>query len=120
MARDLAVQFAAATKGLSVYCVTLGNTQVGRIVFKSSTSNWRSTCYVQLWGSAMVKGIASGYGYDKDSAALKAAMAQHCDASDPRALTHHTAIWKAVAARREGEQWYDCLVRAGYTVQCVI
>jgi len=44
---------------------------VGTLAFKHGAS--RVTCYLHLFGSQMVSGIASGYGYDKTTAAFVAA-----------------------------------------------
>jgi len=45
--------------------------QVGTLAFKYGAS--RVTCYLHIFGTPMVSGSASGYGYDKTTASFVAA-----------------------------------------------
>lgn len=49
--------------------------QVGTIAFKyPKAGEGRLTCYLHIHGLSMVKGSASGYGYDKSSASFEQAI----------------------------------------------
>jgi len=60
-----------AFKNVKAGALVKDGKQVGTLAFKHGAS--RVTCYLHLFGSQMVSGIASGYGYDKTTASFVAA-----------------------------------------------
>jgi hypothetical protein len=100
---------------------SLRNDFVGNLTFKRSKSGMRTTCYLHLYGFAIVKGIANGCNYDTQTAAFQDAwshwLAQYstADSSDKEFLaqTHPTLvpdISTAVGAFTSGgARWKDAL-----------
>jgi hypothetical protein len=113
-------QFDAATKRICAYCVIEGATVIGRVVFVYPREGaGRLYCYAQVWNSAMVRGFATGGGYDKASAAAESAFERLTDDPNTEALAH-IARWKASLAKPSGERWDSRLEKAGYVVSGVI
>ena len=74
----------------------------------------RLTAFVHFFGTQMQSGTASGYGYDKSTAAVHAAVAKiDRDESDPRQLE---ALAAFRAAAHTGTDWQDILRTAGFSV----
>ena len=62
--------FDKATRHFEAYAILLNGKAVGRVVIKYGNA---ATAFVQVWGAEMVIGRATGYGYDKATAAVEAA-----------------------------------------------
>ena len=76
-------QHETAFKGVSAYVIASPTGErVATIAFKYAASGLRTICYMHWLGSPMVKGIASGGGYDKASAAAERARAEAVAARD--------------------------------------
>lgn len=112
------VQFDAAFSKISAYVVFKGAENVGRVVFKYGN---RAHCYAQVWGAPMAHAHASGYGYDKTTAACEVAIARIALRPDSCAtpaapVLRHLAAWQAAMKGKDGETWRRRLEDAGYTV----
>lgn len=93
----------------------------GRIVFRYPRDGaGRLYCYAQVWGAAMVRGWAGGYGYDKRSAAVESAVGRLDMEPDTKPAAPHIKAWKAAMAGPGGERWSRRLEMAGYQVICII
>lgn len=113
-------QFDKATKAISAYAILKDGEYVGRIVFKNGAA---MSCYLQVWGSAMVKGQARGGGYDRATAAAHNAAARLDPKQNLTAVEriHVPAIKAALlGASDDGTGWIKRLEGAGYTVCGVI
>lgn len=67
--------FDKATNYMTALAIVKDGHSVGRIVIKPGRDGAaRLTAYAQVWGRPMVKGHATGYGYDKRGAALSKAL----------------------------------------------
>lgn len=122
MTKNIYEQFDAATRELSAYAVFKGSDPVGRVVFKRTASGMRTTCFLQIWGSPMVKGVANGCGYDKDSASFTNAASQYGPNEPGRDVLGDEQSRRADfhAVKDNGYRWSDQLRELGYTVQHVI
>lgn len=112
-------QFDAATRYIGAYAIFKGAWPVGRVVLKYPKDGaGRLYAYVQVWGAPMVRGWASGYGYDKATAAV-ASAAIHLDEThtDPDTMWKTIGEWRSM--RGAGESWDEQLRALGYTVQHV-
>ena len=70
----------SAFKFVTAGALVVDGVQVGTIAFKFPTKGeGRVTCFLHIHGFTMVKGTASGYGYDKKAAALESACRGLCD-----------------------------------------
>jgi hypothetical protein len=108
-----------AFKHVSAYVILKGNERVATIAFKYPRDGaGRTYAYVHWLGVSMVRGHASGCGYDKHSAACSVAVRN----LKPRCATerHNDAIAAApfIAALEKdgGWTWDRCLADAGFTV----
>ena len=67
--------FDKATGYMTALAIVKNGKSIGRIVIKPGRDGAsRLTAYAQVWGRPMVKGHATGYGYDKRGAALSNAL----------------------------------------------
>ena len=116
-------QFDSATRGISAVALIRDGRSVGRVVLKFGNA---ATAYVQLWGATMTRGRATGYGYDKASAAvgdaarrLLALLLSGEDGGqiDPATIS---AFAEAFDQGREGRSWQSALEHAGFTLAIVI
>lgn len=73
----------------------------------------RLTAYVHWLGVTMVKGTASGYGYDKLSAALFASLSNF--PSDTVLEGDFKAFYNAIASGSNNGTWREQLQKAGFT-----
>lgn len=107
-------QFDRAFQSVSAYLITgPEGQQIGRVALKHG--NARLDCYFQIWGCEMVKGSAGGGGYDKASAAVRAAVAKIAtDKSGPAFVIQH-----AFHNSNDGARWSSVIEAEGYTVQHV-
>lgn len=72
---DIYEQHAKAFSNVSAYVILKNDILVGRIAFKFPKDGaGRLTVFLHFLGQEMVKGMASGYGYDKKTAAMVNAM----------------------------------------------
>lgn len=82
----------------------------------------RLYAYVHLIGVEMVRGHANGYGYDKRSAAVSAAIAKipAYEASEGANKAHPANVnrWKmqAAASAMDGDDWTRALEKQGFRV----
>lgn len=75
MSTSIYDQHDAAFSGVSAYVITRDNEAVGKIAFKYPRDGMgRLYAYVHFYGHEMVRGFASGCGYDKRAAAIEDAM----------------------------------------------
>lgn len=116
-------QFDKATAQVGAYAILKDGKFVGRVVFKYPRDGaGRLYCYLQAWGATMVRGFASGGGYDKRTAAFEDAarkLQKDSVPSDVQALDTVFAFLD-VAAENSGERWDRRLETRGYVVACVI
>lgn len=125
---DIYTQHAVAFIEVAAF-VVLGRTtddkgnpvRVANVALKFPKNGLRTTAYVHWFGVGMVKGVASGGGYDKATAAIADAVrklpagleASHGMHADP----HHDYVHFRVAAMRDGgDRWMNALEREGFTV----
>jgi len=112
-------QFDAATRSITAAALLLGGDNVGRIVIKFGAA---ATAYVQIWGTEMTSGRATGGGYDKASAAVLNAVAKlpidvgHNDT----AAAGLKALRNAFANASSGTGWDRALRDGGFVVAAVI
>lgn len=115
-------QHDAAFKCVSAYAVLDGAGEyVGKVLFKHPKDGaGRLYCYMQVFGAPMVRGFATGGGYDKRSASAHvAAKRLTVDGSlDPKTQASVAAFRGAI--KDEGARWDDDLIRAGFRVLTVI
>lgn len=111
-------QFDAATRSLSAYVIARAGQPVGKVVIKYGNA---ATAFVQFYGYEMAKGRATGYGYDKSSAAVRDAARKlpAIIAADSRpdsldTLAHEFAA--AIVNGGEGNGWTRNLESAGFQV----
>jgi len=119
---DIYTQFDKATVSLTAAALVLDGEAVGRVVVKYGAA---ATAYVQVWGAAMAKGRATGYGYDKTTAAIADAVRHLILASVSAGDTQaHDAMTRVLSAFADGgaggERWDTRLRAAGFTVCNVI
>jgi hypothetical protein len=69
---------------------------LGNITFRRAKSGMRTTCYLHIFSSAIVKGISNGCGYDVQSAAFVEAMEK----------------WRRSGEERISDALYDGLLAA--------
>ena len=114
-------QFDAATKDVSAYAITKDGANIGRIIFKYPRDGMgRLFAYVQVWGFPMVRGYASGCGYDKHSAAVESAVSGLKSGLERDEKSQHIQAWQAAMAKDAGVRWDDRLRAAGYEARAVI
>lgn len=120
-------QFDAAFKHVTAYAILdSAGEYIARACFKYPADGaGRLYCYFQMWGAGMVRGYASGGGYDKQSAAVQMAlgkwraMERAESAGDypiRPAVSDIMARIESAMAGQGGRRWADCLERAGFRV----
>ncbi len=112
MPRAIYTQHAAAFKHISAYALLGANNQLlARISFKFPKDGaGRLTCYFQLFGHPMVKGLANGYSYDKSTTAVINAIEQ---------ITNESAVLSDIKSALEGadgKSWDAALEHAEFKV----
>jgi hypothetical protein len=123
-------KFDTAFQNVSAYHLSLNGEAFGRVVLRHGNA---ITCYFHVWGLPMVDARATGWGYDKASAAVDGAIEQFArliaeeekDASTTGAhvISEFGEIFRRIiqsAAQPEGRDWTFRLSQAGLTVQHVI
>lgn len=111
-------RFDRAFKRQTAYAILRAGKPVGRIALKYGAS---AQAYVQLWGADMQAGQATGYGYDKQSAAVESAveklrLSDRWEAAEREALGE---LQEGFAAAN-GERWTTIFEQAGYVLALVI
>lgn len=120
---DIYEQHRAAFAQVSAFVVLKDGARVATIAFKFPRDGaGRLYAYVHWLGLEMVRGFASGYGYDKRTAACAAAMhplRKHAAAPGEYEILRHesalAAFVEALAADR-GPTWESALRDVGFTV----
>lgn len=110
-------QFDAAFRNVSAYVVLKGDKVVAKVALKYGNA---CTAYVHWIGIEMQRGRATGYGYDKASAAVSSAAsripeAPYVTSADAEERGNRDAFLKAARADN-GKHWTDALRDAGFTV----
>lgn len=121
---DIYDQHKAAFRQVEAYVIAKDGERVATIAFKFPADGaGRLYAYVHWLGLEMVRGFASGGGYDKRSAACSAAAAkvmQHATAPGELEIVRSgSALAAFVAALRDGDNgagWERCLRDAGFQV----
>lgn len=113
-------QFDAAFKGVQGYVILNGaNEKIALVAFKQSPHGMgRVYCYLHVIGVPMVRGYASGYGYDKHTAAA-AAAAPKVEKRAPGWRPDHTETVEAIQAalaKDGGNRWDRELENRGFKV----
>lgn len=105
-------QHAAAFRSVMAFAVVGDGYQCGKIAFKFPRDGaGRLYAYVHWHGAPMVRGYASGYGYDKKSAALaNAAMKMKRDHNRPK----WQAAFIAAIVKDDGRDFDRNLRDAGF------
>lgn len=89
--KDIYEKHQAAFAHISAGALVMNGKLVGNLAFKFPKDGaGRLTCYLHLFGYPMVAGTASGYGYDKKSAALESA----CRLLDDECLAEFPSLVK--------------------------
>ncbi len=118
---DIYDQHAAAFARVSAYVILRNGERVATIAFKFPADGaGRLYAYVHWFGVPMVRGFASGYGYDKRSAAV-ASAANKIDLSQMRDPDWQNGFVDGGRFRNavkvdDGSSWDTNLTRAGFTV----
>lgn len=113
-------RFDAATRNMTAQALLFDGKPVGRIVIKFGNA---ATAYVQIWGSSMAIGRATGYGYDKASAAVMAAIEGMNRDDWPQDDVQSRAFARLQETRSSwdgGTRYANALESAGLTVCNVI
>jgi hypothetical protein len=126
---DIYAQFDRAFSQVQAGVILKDGAPVGRYAVKYPRDGMgRASFYLQAWGSPMVKGNASGCGYDKTTAAAHraghalVAMIRRGDSSgDDKKDATALEIGAALAGDSDGGYgWETRLREAGYTVAFAI
>lgn len=114
-------QFDKATANFTAAALILNGKVAGRVVIKYGAA---ATAYVQVWGVEMASGRATGYGYDKATAAVDAAVAKlrlvKAPEHDVEAQAALAALLSAFNTRDDGTRYTSRLEAAGFTLANVI
>jgi hypothetical protein len=115
-------QHAAAFSNVSAFVIMKDGERVATIAFKFPKDGaGRLWCYCHWLGLEMVRGYASGYGYDKRSAAVEAAARNYTP--QPKSREEAVAFIESNKGKflnaiftMGGKDWNDALRDAGFTV----
>lgn len=113
-------QHRAAFANVSALVVMRGKERIATLAFKYPRDGAsRLWCYVHFFGMPMVRGYASGYGYDKRTAAVESAIAK----IDPEYFSESqwakyrkecSRFCDAINKANNGIDWADSFRNAGY------
>lgn len=125
MSKSIYDQFNAHTPLISAHAILLNGIMVAKIVFKLPKDGaGRLYAYIHWFGVPMVRGSASGYGYDKKSSALSRSPAMEPDHVQNGQLVpyQNPAQVKFIEAlsKDDGYGWDYHLKAVGFTVYTVI
>jgi hypothetical protein len=112
-------QHAAAFANVSAYVILRDGQRVATIAFKFPRDGaGRLFAYVHWIGAEMVRGYASGGGYDKRSAACAAAVAKMKagPGRDGAEIDAAADPFRAALAIDDGIEWHNRLRAAGFEV----
>lgn len=117
-------QFDAAFRNVEASLVFKGNKLVAKVCFKFPANGaGRLYAYVHWFGLEMVRGYATGGGYDKRTAACASAMpklraiAAAADGPTGRMAAYDgLAQFEEALAADRGPRWDSALASAGFTV----
>jgi hypothetical protein len=113
---DVYEQHRASFPQVSAYVIARNGERVGSIAFKFPKDGaGRLLAYVHFFGAPMVRGYASGYGYDKKTAACASASRRMETAPDITDAAAYAAFREAIS-RDGGHDWDSTLRRAGFDV----
>ena len=108
---------------VSAHVIVKNGERVATVSFKYPADGaGRLQCFLHVLSLSMVRGTASGYGYDKASAAFhdaakKQALVKLEDWQTPGSYAAEYAMAQAmVDCFRDGYSWQDNLREAGFTV----
>lgn len=121
MTADIYNQHRAAFANVSAYVILKDGEKVATIAFKFPKDGaGRLYAYVHWFGLEMVRGMAGGYGYDKQSAACanasKKAIKDFKPEMDRGENIFARAAFFRLLAEDSGMTWSGQLERAGFTV----
>lgn len=117
---DVYEKFDKATARLSAYALIRDGKPIGRVVIKFGNA---ATAFVQIWGAPMATYRATGYGYDKASAAVWGAVDRLTDwppLDDSGAYDAFYRLHQVAQSRNSGASWRSELEKAGFTLARVI
>lgn len=117
---DIYKQHEAAFAHVQAFVISKNGERVATVAFKFPRDGaGRLYAYVHWIGTEMVRGHATGYGYDKRSAAVESAVAKlerFPDKTAPIPFTHTQNVFIDALKDVGGAYWYDKLEKAGFTV----
>ena len=120
MTTDIYKQFDAAFARVEAHVILRDGKRVGTVAIKFPADGaGRLYAYVHWHGLEMVRGSASGYGYDKRSAACSAAgdkLPAHISAHDIERIGAGYAAFREAMRKDNGKTWHDALRDAGFEV----
>lgn len=117
---DIYSKFDAATREVTAQALLFNGQPVGRIVIKYGNA---ATAFVQIWGAPMATARATGYGYDKASAAVMDAIGKLAETPDERdaiACQAFERIKRIASDWKGGTRYASALEAAGFTIANVI
>jgi hypothetical protein len=112
-------KFDAATRNMTAQALIFDGRAVGRIVIKHGNA---ANAFVQVWGAPMATARATGYGYDRNSAAVMAAiskLAECPNANDAIAYEAFNRIRAIAADWNGGTRYENALEAAGFHVSTI-
>ena len=117
MTKTVYEQFDAAFGRVAAYTLHRDGRFIGRIAFKYPADGaGRLQCFAQVWGGAMTRATAGGYGYDMaTAAAYRAVQALLHDGRSDTSRADTIALQQALASDG-GRRWTDQLINAGFRV----
>lgn len=111
---DIYDQHAKSFANVEAHVVLLDGERFATVAFKYPKDGaGRLYAYVHVFSFQMVRGSATGYGYDKRTAACSSAMQQAVNLRDTGG--DYERFWHALEADR-GPRWDDSLRAAGFAV----
>lgn len=117
---DIYEQHKAAFANVSAYVICRDGELVARIAFKFPKDGaGRLYAYVHWLGEPMVRGFASGGGYDKGSAACAAAASKMRVGVGAEGWEAYEAFVKALS-KDDGATWNDHLRNTGFAVHSAV
>jgi hypothetical protein len=116
---DIYEQHDKAFQNVSAYAVLKQGALIAKVAFKFPRDGaGRLHCYLHFPGVPMVRGHASGYGYDKRSAAIASAASK---VSDPeRRLLEHAQTAIQAIGNDTGKYWDNRLAESGFEIIQVV
>ena len=113
-------QHNAAFSDVSAYVILQDGECVGSVAFKYPRDGaGRLWCYFHIFGTEMVRGYASGGGYDKRSAACESAVEKIAEPTGAEWAKYAERVGaiKAALAGNEGHSWERRIEDAGFDVR---